>query len=124
MKIVREHIYEATDREGPEWEKLKMIYNSKMKDDFDDFFVIIHDLYLAKTDYIENVETGNKDDYEFVDTGSTENLSQYSPGIWMGTYRNCYSFLHEESGNVYYAKKEDVREIPEGRDIEVYKAIK
>ena len=124
MKIVREHIFEMTGREGPEWEKLKMIYQSKLEQDFDKFFKIVHDLYLSKTDYIENVEIDGHENYEFIDNGSTEGLTQYSVGVWMGTYKNCYSFLHEESGNIYYAKKTDVKEIPEGRDIEVFKAIK
>ena len=124
MKIVREHIFETTGREGPEWEKLKMIYNSKMKNEFSDNFAIINDLVLSKTDDIENPEIDGHKDYEFVDSGSIEKLEQYSLGTWLGTHKNCYSFLHEDSGNVYYAKKEEVKETPVGRSIEVYKAKK
>ena len=124
MRIVREHIFEIAGKEGPEWEKLKMIHQNKLNQDFDKFFKIVHNLYLSKIDYIENPEIDGKENYEFIDEGSFEELPQYSVGIWMGTYKNCYSFLHEESGNAYYAKKEEVKEAHEGQMIEVYKAIK
>jgi len=134
MKIVREYIYEdfiseeemieSTGREGSDWQKLKMIHNSKLKQDFDKFFELIPNLFLSKTDYIEDVEVDRSNDYEFIDEGSSEELAEYSRGIKIGHYKNCYSFLHEESGNAYYAKKEEVKETPEGRLIEVYKTKK
>jgi hypothetical protein len=121
MKKVRTTLKE-NERSGPEWEALKRAAMMKNQANFINSFELIPGLALSKLDYIENPELGDKNNYEFIDDGSQEELPQYSEGELMGDYKGCYSFIHTETGNAYYAKKEDVKIAPEGRMIDVYKA--
>jgi len=116
--------FNESERSGPEWEALKRTAAAKRKVEFNSTFKIIPGLILSKLDYIENPELGDKNNYEFINDGSPEELPQYSEGELMGEYKDCYSFIHTESGNAYYAKKEDVKLAPEGRMIDVYRVVK